>query len=184
MLLKQRLVLFSRFSTDAAVIDIITPNHQSLFRWPAPAFLAIALMCVVPGCTAGKKQAAKRPIIADRSVHSDETPAADRAEDIVETINPNQSDSPVKLVNLESFLQADDDTIAPETDSTEPPSDVESDNPEIVWTLQELQNLALQNNPAIKQASAAASEADGVHNQTGLRPNPRIGYFANDIRHR
>ena len=39
------------------------------------------------------------------------------------------------------------------------------------WTLDELCALALQNNPAIRQAAAAASQADGVQNQTGLRPN-------------
>ncbi len=138
-------------------------------------------MCLVPGCTAGKKQAAKRPIIVDRSVYPDETPAADRADDVAKIINPNQSVSPMKLVSMESFLQADDGTIAPKADSLKPPSDVDSDNPEIVWTLQELKDLALQNNPAVKQASAAASEADGVHNQTGLRPNPTVGYFADEI---
>ena len=53
----------------------------------------------------------------------------------------------------------------------------DSDN----WNLQDLQNLALQHNPAILQAKAAASRADGIHNQTGLRPNPRIGYSAQEI---
>ena len=136
-------------------------------------------MCAVPGCTAGKQQAAKRPIIVDRSIHAGETRATDRKANVAETINPNQSGSPVNLVSMESFLQTDDDPIAPKTDSLQPPSD--GDNPEIVWTLQELKSLALQNNPAVKQASAAASEADGVHNQTGLRPNPTVGYFADEI---
>ncbi len=49
------------------------------------------------------------------------------------------------------------------------------------WNVQDLQHLALQNNPAILQAVAAASRADGVHNQTGLPPNPSVGYFAEEI---
>ncbi|MCH2209935.1 MAG: TolC family protein [Fuerstiella sp.] len=49
------------------------------------------------------------------------------------------------------------------------------------WTLSTLQDLALQNNPAIQQASAAAGRADGIHNQTGLRPNPTLGYSAEEI---
>ena len=49
------------------------------------------------------------------------------------------------------------------------------------WSLEELQHLGLKNNPAILQAAAAASKADGVHSQTGLRPNPSVGYFAEEI---
>ena len=138
-------------------------------------------MSILPGCTAGKKQAAKRPIIVDRSVHADETPTAEQAKHVAKTANLNQSDSPVKLVGMESFLQSDDDADAAEADSIEPPSTVDSKTPAAVWTLQELQSLAIQHNPAVKQASAAASEADGVHNQTGLRPNPTVGYFADEI---
>ena len=49
------------------------------------------------------------------------------------------------------------------------------------WTLEALQHLALQHNPAIRQAAATASQADGAHNQTGLKPNPTAGYFAEEI---
>lgn len=48
-------------------------------------------------------------------------------------------------------------------------------------TLPELEQLALDNNPAIKQASAVASMAAGIRKQVGLKPNPRIGYFADEI---
>lgn len=50
-----------------------------------------------------------------------------------------------------------------------------------VWTLVQLEDLAVQHNPAIRQASAAASQADGIHNQTGLKPNPTVGYFAEEV---
>lgn len=179
MLLKQRLVLFSRFSRDAVLLHLVSPNRQSFLQRCASAILAIAFMCVVTGCAAGKKPAAKRPIIVDRSIHTDDAPVAERADDVAETINPSQSASPVNLVSMESFLQADDDTIAPKADSLKPPPN--AGKPETVWTLQELKSLALQNNPAVKQAAAAASKADGVHNQTGLRPNPTVGYFAEEI---
>ena len=49
------------------------------------------------------------------------------------------------------------------------------------WNLQDLRSLAMLNNPAIRQAAGAASEADGVHNQTGLRPNPTVSYLGDEI---
>ena len=48
-------------------------------------------------------------------------------------------------------------------------------------TLESLEQLALQNNPAIRQASAAAHEAMGVRTQVGLKANPVIGYFGEEI---
>ena len=48
-------------------------------------------------------------------------------------------------------------------------------------TLSELEQLALANNPSIKQVSAAATKAAGIRTQVGLKPNPRIGYFADEI---
>ena len=101
-----------------------------------------------PAAQLEKKQAAKRPIIVDRSIHTNGAPAAERADDVTETINPGQSASPVNLVSMESFLQADDDTIVPRADSLKPPSDVDSDSPENhLGHCRKLKGLALQNNP-------------------------------------
>ena len=48
-------------------------------------------------------------------------------------------------------------------------------------TLESLEQLAFQNNPSIRQASAAASKAAGIRTQVGLKPNPSIGYFGEEI---
>lgn len=48
-------------------------------------------------------------------------------------------------------------------------------------TLDELEQLASTHNPAIKQAIAAASRANGIRQQVGLKPNPTVGYFADEI---
>lgn len=48
-------------------------------------------------------------------------------------------------------------------------------------TLEALQELGLANNPSIRQGSAAANRASGIETQVGLRPNPRIGYFGQEI---
>jgi len=61
---------------------------------------------------------------------------------------------------------------------------VESHEPSLVtsrWTLADLEATALQNNPAIHQASASASKAAGFHEQVGTKPNPTFGYNATQL---
>jgi cobalt-zinc-cadmium efflux system outer membrane protein len=43
-------------------------------------------------------------------------------------------------------------------------------------TLEAIEEIALQNNPAIQQAAAAAYKAVGFRDQVGRYPNPAIGY--------
>lgn len=50
-----------------------------------------------------------------------------------------------------------------------------------VWTLEALEATALQNNPAIAQASASAHKAMGFRDQVGIRPNPTVGYNATQL---
>lgn len=49
------------------------------------------------------------------------------------------------------------------------------------YTLASLEQIAMENNPAIRQASATASEAAGIRTQVGLRPNPTVGYFGSQL---
>jgi cobalt-zinc-cadmium efflux system outer membrane protein len=44
------------------------------------------------------------------------------------------------------------------------------------FTLADLEQLALQNNPAIRQASASAHKGMGLRDQVGRRPNPMLEY--------
>ena len=48
-------------------------------------------------------------------------------------------------------------------------------------TLDALEQMAIQNNPAIQQALAATCQAVGNRTQVGLKPNPTIGYFADEM---
>lgn len=43
-------------------------------------------------------------------------------------------------------------------------------------TLQQFEQIAIQNNPAISSASASASKAAGFREQVGAYPNPNVGY--------
>src|SRR5580704_17515853 len=49
-------------------------------------------------------------------------------------------------------------------------------------TLEELQQMALQNNPTFAQATANVQAAEGRKKQSGLYPNPTIGYQGEQIR--
>lgn len=49
------------------------------------------------------------------------------------------------------------------------------------WTLSDLEAAAIQNNPAIHQASASAFKSMGYREQVGLRPNPVLGYQGSQL---
>jgi outer membrane protein, heavy metal efflux system len=49
-------------------------------------------------------------------------------------------------------------------------------------TLEELQQMALQNNPTFKQSAANIQAAEGRKKQSGLYPNPTLGYQGEQIR--
>lgn len=49
------------------------------------------------------------------------------------------------------------------------------------WSLSEIESLALQQNPAVLQASASAHKAMGYRGQVGLKPNPVVGYQASQL---
>src|SRR5436309_4719608 len=49
-------------------------------------------------------------------------------------------------------------------------------------TLEELQQMALQNNPTFAQSAANIRAAEGRKKQSGLYPNPTVGYQGEQIR--
>ena len=49
-----------------------------------------------------------------------------------------------------------------------------------VWTLSQLQQLAEENNPTLRQAVASVNMARGLYRQAGLYPNPQVGYLRTD----
>lgn len=51
----------------------------------------------------------------------------------------------------------------------------------ISYTLAELEAIAFENNPALAVARATNIKAAGLRNQVGLRPNPTLGYFGQQI---
>jgi len=51
-----------------------------------------------------------------------------------------------------------------------------------VFRLEELEQMALANNPTVAQAQANLRVASGLARQAGLYPNPTVGYYGDEIR--
>src|SRR5207244_4433659 len=50
------------------------------------------------------------------------------------------------------------------------------------YTLEQLQQFAVDHNPTLKQAQAEIRAAEGRKRQAGLYPNPTVGYIGEQIR--
>src|SRR5580700_7558066 len=57
-----------------------------------------------------------------------------------------------------------------------------SDSDQKTITLEELQQMAIQNNPTYRQSAANIQAAEGRKTQSGLYPNPTVGYQGEQIR--
>ena len=84
-------------------------------------------------------------------------------------------DEQEEIVPVSHTANMPDERIVAEKQSVESP--VESAS----WTLAAIESIALQQNPAVLQASASASKAMGYRNQVGLKPNPTVGYQATQL---
>lgn len=56
------------------------------------------------------------------------------------------------------------------------PPHTDGQAPGPAWSLESLQQLALENNPTMSQAQATVGAARGLYHQYGLYPNPQVGY--------
>lgn len=48
---------------------------------------------------------------------------------------------------------------------------------DVILRLEDLERMALQNNPTLAQAAAFTLSAEGRKLQAGLYPNPKVGYL-------
>ncbi len=103
---------------------------------------------------------------ADASIskaNSRDIPTHERvSQDTIKLVNGEVAETPVAgQVNLPSPV----DPLSPESAAGR------------ALTLEELEALALQNNPTLAQAQAGVAEVQGEFRQAGLYPNPQIGYI-------
>ena len=129
-----------------------------------------ATLFVSSGCTATQREQL--------------TPNHDRLQDPSTGLLPSQEKGTsvaVRTVAHDEHLSEFIDR-APQTESTPAgPVELERAAPDSGLTLEMLEQLALANNPAIRQASSNTAKARGVRLQVGLKPNPTIGYFGEEI---
>lgn len=80
----------------------------------------------------------------------------------------------VLIVTVAAFL-----AIAASAGSAQPPAPPSPS--EIFLRLDDLERMALQNNPTIEQVAATVRAAEGRRIQAGLYPNPTVGYLGQEL---
>ena len=154
------------------------------------SFGAAALALFSLGCSATEERAGYQPVTAT---------AADAARPLLMS-RPRDREEPVRQAQYEDEWQAAPpppgeeerpSSLRDSTPSSDPPLSNSDgflmDEPLDLaigsngMTLEALQQLALNNNPAILQGSSAANKAAGIRTQVGLGPNPTIGYSGQEI---
>lgn len=94
-----------------------------------------------------------------------------QSSDLQPTANPPQDLPSTQLVGYQQASQPLE-TIAP---------DLPSQSPAGAWSLPDLEQMALQNNPAMAEAVARVNAAHGNWVQVGLAPNPVLGYSGQQV---
>lgn len=140
--------------------------------------LSILLGCAIPG-----RQR------TDHQPHIDSPESLSQPDGIDEQVpTPLANDgtnqpmaSPIRTVGYQEGEVDDGLGIAPDYLTAPEPETSVSSAATSGMTLEELEQIALQHNPSIQQAAATATRASGIQAQVGLKPNPSIGYFAEEI---
>lgn len=142
----------------------------------SPSRYLLLALTVLPilgvGCSTSRQQLAQQdspPFRLDRPGEGTNTPLGFEERSSLRTVSfRNEEDAEVLRVKSSSTeAQLDDpESVAPN---------------EVKLTVDYFEQLAVANNPAIKQASAASAQAGGIRAQVGLRPNPTIGYNGTQI---
>ncbi|WP_339735588.1 TolC family protein [uncultured Gimesia sp.] len=83
------------------------------------------------------------------------------------TFNPNSTAIP-PAPGVGSDQTATEKTVAPHTTT-------------VALTVEELLQLAMENNPTLQQATAVINKAQGIKKQVGLYPNPTVGYQGQEM---
>ncbi|QDV59426.1 TolC family protein [Rosistilla oblonga] len=128
--------------------------------------------------SAGAPAVANKPVIETVAYRfGQQATEADAATDATEIPTAAQPTATVQLVPA----AADAPQAAfPTNDSVVVPADNTIYNGP-AYTLADLEQLALSNNPSIAAAYAANNKAAGLRRQVGVRPNPTMGYSAQQL---
>ncbi len=153
------------------------------------ACLSVAI--IVSGCSTSPTKGARsyQPLVAAESVASRILPAPTSTQALNESeFNSSKLDvrrglhsDSIIAVGFEEQQTSAVLTVASDDEAVHAEqSSVASES--LGWSLAQLEAVALQQNPAILQASASAQKAVGYRNQVGRKPNPVIGYQGQQLR--
>ena len=160
---------------------------------PHTAYLATFLVLPYLGCANSDREAFQVwPVSSPSNVYVDSIPAASQTADEFPQVATVAFQAPENSQNRLSNADPDgsDKTAAtPTSQANDFGIDHEISNDLIVdttvagksYTLADMEQMALGNNPAMAAAAVTASKAAGLRAQVGVRPNPTIGYFGQQI---
>lgn len=164
--------------------------------WSLTSAMFLASLVAASGCRSSGERTAREPLVADdiaassvaaSNIVAQSLPATDTAAG-ASAVPPRQ---PPMETGLESpgvrpaAYQPPDEfsAIVPTPEMLDPGGDAASPHRLLTspLTLSDLENMALGNNPVIARANARICAAQGNWVQTGLPPNPRLGYIAEEM---
>lgn len=176
-----------RFRYSAArKLVLITTLHGML----ACACLSVAMFASGCSTSSSRVTLSPPPALSAESTGSRKLPATLEA-DSLPVSNSSAPGAPQNSLNSESLTHVDSNSVTPagfegqelsavmtaNSDEESPPVEhLPVTSQSAGWTLAQLESTALQQNPAILQASASAQKAVGYRSQVGRKPNPIVGY--------
>ena len=141
---------------------------------PFPKLRWCAVGLLLSGC-----QSTSRWVDARRSAPREAMVSDDMSSTLprgVCALDTPESEEELTLVGHEqSSLSTTVATLVPGDDAIDDASPIATDAGRSL-TLATLEQMALENNPTIRQASASVSKATGFRDQVGLYPNPTLAY--------
>jgi len=147
----------------------------------------LAAVCIVSGCSQNRWQARRGPTVdgyqpPQRLAGAESLPPNQQIEATPQlTAVASDADATpyISLVSAtENEVQAGS-AVAVLTDSAVPVAD--SAGVKMGMSLSEFESLAFAHNPAIRELAATTQKAAGYRTQVSLRPNPTIGYAAQQL---
>ena len=181
----------------------VTPTESKAFSFGLPILMACCL-AVAAGCTTTRDKLTQSVVTdRDRTAEMVDPDAREQLRQVAASSESANSESAAASAAEESAESADSSSdlsfefqrtadrtagdwaaksgLSQHVTSADWSHDDHSSLTKRQWNIGDFEQLALRNNPAILQAAAAASRLDGALVQSGLRPNPGIGYFGQEI---
>ena len=151
--------------------------HSSVFKFAA--FLAVISLMLM-GCASSQSS---RVTTSATSSTVPESESSHQPDSVIRTVVFDDADTSLQstdAVVLEES-QPESNKLVAKPASLEVPLEEQELSDADGFSLDTLIGLALSSNPAIAQAESRTAQAAAIHYQVGLKPNPTLGYFGQEI---